>query len=155
MKKILVITYEFPPVIGGIGRYIYNLSYGLSLNNCHVTVLTNCNAPTECNNVELISLLGRGKIRDLLTIYKLFVSGKYDYCILAHTRSFIVGGFLSFLPVFKKKFLLPLYGSELLKIRKLSFFSIGARLIINRSFKLFPISNFTYSLITFGKMVNL
>lgn len=40
LKKILLITFEFPPYLGGAGVYAHDTAIGLSKNNCKVDVLT-------------------------------------------------------------------------------------------------------------------
>lgn len=38
--KILIVTYEFPPIIGGAGIYAHDLAIGLSQNQINVDILT-------------------------------------------------------------------------------------------------------------------
>ena len=49
MKRILIISYEFPPVVGGAGSVAKDLAIGLS-NECEVHVLTEWINDTETEN---------------------------------------------------------------------------------------------------------
>lgn len=46
-KKVLLITFEFPPYLGGAGVYAHDTAIGLSKNNCKVDVLTYQHAGIE------------------------------------------------------------------------------------------------------------
>ena len=74
-KKILIISYEFPPLVGGAGTYSRELAVGLSRNNYQVTVVTcyHGNA-AEYNLIDKVLLEEEGVL-----VYRFRTFGKFFF----------------------------------------------------------------------------
>ncbi len=149
MKNIIIVTYEFPPKLGGIGRYLFNLSYGLSNSKEYkVTVLTAKGQTKKCGDSIVIDKLGNGKLFDLITILKLLLRLKSGTVIWGHSRAFLLAYLLMLIGLrFRYRSVVPLYGSELLRAKRKSFYSWYFHKFLKQSEEIIPISKFTKSLL--------
>ena len=149
MKKILIVTYEFPPKLGGIGRYLYNIAEGLSIcAEYEVTVLTPKDQNLACGKATVFSELGKNRLSDSIFILKFLLKLRSGIVIWGHSRSFLIASILMFsgLKYFYKS-IIPLYGSELLRSKKKNFYSWYFSKLLFGCSKILPISKFTQSLI--------
>jgi glycosyltransferase involved in cell wall biosynthesis len=149
MKNIIIVTYEFPSKLGGIGRYLFNLAYGLSNSKQYsVTVLTPKGQAKKCGNSIVIDKLGKGKLSDLITIFKLLWRLKAGMVIWGHSRTFLLAYLLMLIGLrFNFRSVVPLHGSEVLRAKRKSFYSWYFHKFLKQSAEIIPNSKFTKSLL--------
>ncbi len=111
--RILIITSEFPPVIGGAGMYAHDLAIGLSKNEVEVDIITYDNGSLFSrikkkleNNKKikvfsLKPLIGIHFIQFLFLIMKVLKERNYDKIILSDGRA--KRTFALFNPLFRDK----------------------------------------------------
>ena len=118
VKKILIITSEFPPEPGGIGNHAYNLSKYLSLKKYEVSVLADRRnrISTSFDNQQLFQIyrIDLKKLRVFMYINRL-INGfklikKHDIIITSGKFSLWLGALGSLF--FKKKFIAVIHGTE-------------------------------------------
>lgn len=123
-RKILIISYEFPPIIGGAGVYAHDLAIGLALNNCEVDVVTYRSSNTDIkrnlkNNYDInvfdfTARKGVHFIQFFICIKKLTVSNQYDLIILSDGRAKRVFALFMFaLKIEIKKSISVFHGDEI------------------------------------------
>lgn len=138
-KRILIISYEFPPNVGGIGNHAYNLAKSLSNEGYSVTVMADImdvsreklNDFTAKQNFRL-HWIRRKKIVLLSYIHRIFsavtLSSKADKIICTGKFPLWLGLIIRSLS-FKKELVAVVHGSELdLKSslpRRLTFFALS------------------------------
>ena len=103
-KNVLILSYEFTPIVGGAGTYSRELAVGLTRNNCDVNVVTCYHGLKEHNTRIDEELCGKYRIKVhrfdshgklffiqmYKKIYKIFgrmYHNSFDYIILADARS--------------------------------------------------------------------
>lgn len=102
--KILIISYEFPPLVGGAGTYSRELAVGLSKNNCDVSIITCHQGKRKQNHKSDQELLTRYGIhvyrfrslwkffflqmhRKLIKHFTKDYHKQFDYIILSDSRA--------------------------------------------------------------------
>lgn len=113
--KVLIVTYEFPPIIGGAGVYAHDLAIGLSSNNCDVTIISyNHNDKTNVLKEYLLNdfkinlktfkpLKGLHFIQFAYSIIKELNINEFDFIVLSDGRAKKV--FALFGPLLNKYYL--------------------------------------------------
>ena len=163
VKKIIIVTSEFPPEPGGIGNHAYNIAKQLSMNNYKVTVISD--QRSEKSNEKSvfdtklsfkIIRIKKQSIRTLMYLNRIFqifknlrkndliiASGKFSLWIVALSTLF-----------FKKKINIAIiHGSEVNFRKKILRKTIDISL---RKFDhIIAVSNFTKSLISYLKLTNI
>jgi len=159
MKKILLITSEFPPLPGGIGNHALNIASQLSSKRFEVTVITDYRLKEEKKELDFDKKLNFKVIRikrhkinifryiDRILIY-LKVKNKYDVIIASGKFPLWLVGFI----YTKKKKIVIIHGSEVnfkgVK-RKITNFAL------KRFNEIIAVSNYTKSLIDDLKLKNI
>ena len=119
--KLLVITTEFPPKIGGIGKYAYNMCLGLKANGWKISALTSVPVDTQESVTEFgIHRIPKCLNKKYLKIIPLFLKSililiKFrpeKILALTWTHEGIVAWLLKFF--LKIEYVLVVHGSEIL-----------------------------------------
>ena len=120
MKNVLILTYEFPTKPGGIGRYLFNVAEAISkFDQFNVVLLTPVGQKMQCGEAEVIDKLGRGKLRDLFSIFKFIWQYRSGVIIWGHSRTFIFAYFFLLIGLNRfYKSLVPVHGSELTSTKR-------------------------------------
>ncbi len=158
MSQYLIISTEFPPGPGGIGKHAYSVAKGLIANNVSVTIISDLDYASEneinkfIQDHQAIFEISRISRRGLLTYIdriirpvKLIKKKSFKKIIVTGKFSIWVGGLLKLF--FGKKIIVEgfIHGSEARLPTKLQ------RYFINRSLhaidKIWCVSNFTKSLL--------
>jgi glycosyltransferase involved in cell wall biosynthesis len=115
MKKVLIVSNEFPPDIGGAGSYAFDLANVLSKKNYKVTVVTKKNKERkfEKNKFKLIEVKTYPKIRfwNLWNNIKKINLEEFQYIFLNDIGANQVGSFF-FNKKLRNKTICLLHGSE-------------------------------------------
>ena len=115
--RLLILTYEFPPLPGGIGRYCATLAKGLIGLGHEVLVFI----PRQINGAESavpgaeVRCVPRyqGPLRHFIDAYRLYQVAQFydpDYVLATHSFSFTPVGSLSF--VYNLRYALAIIGSD-------------------------------------------
>lgn len=155
MKKILLLTTEFPPQPGGIGNQALHLAKGLSKCGYQVEVICDSRSTTGAEEMAFDNALPFkveriGRKRFILISYFKRIQQAFKYVkknevvICSGKFSLWLGAFLSFF--FHRQFLAILHGSELLLPNPI--LKTMTRLSLKRFQVLVAVSNFTKSLVS-------
>lgn len=154
-KKILILSHEFPPVIGGAGMVAYDVALALSNykeDDIDITVLTNRVKGRDVNtyNFSIIQVRTIPKVRSYLywkAIKKINIED-FDRVIINDIGAAMIAAFF-FDDETKKKCIIYLHGSEpeqiFLKkstLNKLTNFKNKYINLVNKSYKIVAVSNF-------------
>jgi len=122
--KLLVITTEFPPKIGGIGKYAYNMCLGLKANGWEITTLTSVplkthESITEFKVYRIPKCLNKKYLKIIPLILKsiwILIKFRPDKILaLTWTHEGIVACLLKL--ILKIEYALVVHGSEILMHR--------------------------------------
>lgn len=114
MKKILIFSNEFPPVIGGAGIVAYEIAFGLSKIGYNVTVLTckNKHRKIQMNfNILEVKILPKVFPLNYLHFFKKVDFNKFDTIIINESGAALTASYF-FDDALLKKSILLLHGSE-------------------------------------------
>lgn len=132
MKKLLLISSEFPPLPGGIGNHAYHLAHQLMQNGYKVVVCTNQRSSVLATDLEFdkqqsfdIHRIQRYSfsfwtyLQRIWISFQLVISNKPETVIASGKFSLWLGAFLK-LFFHKKQFIAVLHGSELFAGNRIS-----------------------------------
>lgn len=154
--KLLLFTYEFPPQIGGIGKYCYELAKGIHKAGYEIIVLTS-RCSTD-NSIRLkspfkileIPILGINKldiaIGCLYLIYFLLTC-RPNHILVTHGTSVQIFSILVVLFYFTNKFSVILYGSDIIRETQAKYKKWLFYKLCKSCKNIFVISNFTKKLL--------
>lgn len=125
IKKVLIISSEFPPLPGGIGNHAYSLAKYLQHSGYQVSVLTDFrsikdDAPFDSQQKFKIHRITRNILTPFNRLFKAFSLAKNNQTIISSGKfSLWIGGLLK--AIFSnRKYIAILHGSEIKAGRKLS-----------------------------------
>ena len=125
IRKVTIVTSEFPPLPGGIGNHAYNLAKFLQKNDFEIRVITNLRGSQKFQNQKLEGInsldvieIQRKRLVFLTYIYRIFICLKIFYAEAPHYV--IASGKFSLWTVAISKWLFPrnryvgvIHGTEL------------------------------------------
>jgi phosphatidyl-myo-inositol dimannoside synthase len=152
--KILILSSEFPPAVGGIGTYANNLSRGLGEVGMEVKVITfgkRCSKSLE-GNIETfyISSFWNKKFFKILplsivTLWVCLIQKPEKVLAMVWTHEGIVG--LLFKKILNMKYILMTHGSEILKHKDSVYGRIVMKKVFEEAESICANSNFTKELV--------
>ncbi|WP_172954195.1 glycosyltransferase family 4 protein [Pedobacter ginsengisoli] len=145
-QNVLIITYEFPPIIGGAGVYAHDMAIGLASNQCNVDIVTynhlqessviknRLKSSYDINVFDFIPRNGLHFLQFFFLIKKIIRIKEYDFIILSDGRAKKI--FSVFSQSFKKeipKSISVFHGNEINSFfvkpsRLIRFFSLSGKL---------------------------
>lgn len=153
MKKLIIISYDFPPQDGGIARLCQEISVGQQRYFNEVTVLTtNKEGESYTYNFETINRIEftkeRIKCEREIIKYLKKISNKNEYVVL--TATWHPEGLLAYLAGFKNFYILA-HGTELLSgisfFRKNIWLPIYSKLLLKKAKGIIANSKYTKTLV--------
>jgi glycosyltransferase involved in cell wall biosynthesis len=148
VKKILIISYEFPPLIGGAGTYGYDLSAGLAELGHQLHIITYEHARVVQSDFKYYKKVSFSFVKNIpgfhffiffIVIMKNLRRYKYDHIVLSDSRAKkIVAFFYFFLKQYVPKTISVYHGGEI-------------ESLLNNNSKLFKFLNFKDKFIKVNK----